>query len=72
MTWLVSTSLHLRVLVLALRAQGINTSAQSRSDALIDLTRKGADSLIRISPHYVNTESEIDAAARALGRLLAT
>jgi selenocysteine lyase/cysteine desulfurase len=59
-----------RDLVLALRAQGINTSAQSRGDALIDLTRKGAESLIRISPHYVNTESEIDAAARALGRLL--
>jgi selenocysteine lyase/cysteine desulfurase len=59
-----------RDLVLALRGLGINTSAQSRGDALIDLTRKGADSLIRISPHYYNTESEIDVAARALARLV--
>jgi selenocysteine lyase/cysteine desulfurase len=59
-----------RDLVLALRALGINTSAQSRGDALIDLTRKGADSLIRVSPHYYNTESEIDACARALSRLV--
>lgn len=60
-----------RELMLSLRAEGINTSAQSRGDALIDLDRKGADSLLRVSPHYFNTEQEIASAASALGRLLA-
>jgi selenocysteine lyase/cysteine desulfurase len=36
-----------RDLVLALRERGINTSSQSRGDAVIDLTRKGADTLLR-------------------------
>ena len=60
-----------RDLMLALRDQGINTSAQSRGDALIDLDRKGVDSLLRVSPHYFNTEDEVETAARALDRLLA-
>jgi selenocysteine lyase/cysteine desulfurase len=60
-----------RDLVLALRERGINTSSQSRGDAVIDLTRKGADTLLRISPHYFNTEDEIETAARALEKLLA-
>ncbi len=59
-----------RDLVLRLRGEGINTSAQTRGDALISLTRQGADSLIRVSPHYYNTDDEIDVAARALGRIL--
>ncbi len=59
-----------RDLVLRLRAQGINTSAQTRGDALLALTRQGADSLIRVSPHYYNTEQEIDVLAAALGRLI--
>jgi len=59
-----------RDLVLRLREQGINTSAQSRGDALIDLDRKGADTLLRVSPHYFNTDDDIDRAARALGRLI--
>lgn len=59
-----------RDLVLALRERGINTSAQSRGDALIDLTRKGAETLLRVSPHYFNTEDEIETAARGLEKLL--
>lgn len=60
-----------RDLVLALRERGINTSSQSRGDAVIDLTRKGAETLLRVSPHYFNTEDEIETAARALEKLLA-
>ncbi|MFN0100344.1 MAG: aminotransferase class V-fold PLP-dependent enzyme [Gemmatimonadaceae bacterium] len=59
-----------RDLVLALRERGINTSSQSRADALIDLTRKGAETLLRVSPHYFNTEDEIETAARGLEKLL--
>ncbi len=60
-----------RDLVLRLREQRINTSAQSRGDAVIDLDRKGAETLLRVSPHYFNTDEEIEQAALALGRLLA-
>lgn len=60
-----------REVMLALRGQGINTSAQSRGDAVIDFDRKGATSQLRISPHYFNTEDELEVAARALERLLA-
>lgn len=60
-----------RDLVVRLREQGINTSAQGRGDALIDLDRKGAETLLRVSPHYFNTDDEVDRAARALGKLLA-
>lgn len=60
-----------RELVLQLRTLGINTSAQSRGDALIDLDRKRAETLLRVSPHYYNTEDEIAQAADALAQLLA-
>ena len=56
--------------MLALRARGINTSAQSRGDALLDLDRKGASSLLRVSPHYFNTIEELDALEGALRELM--
>lgn len=60
-----------RELVLALRARGINTSAQSRGDAVIDLDRKQASSLLRVSPHYYNTAHELEQLDLALRELLA-
>jgi selenocysteine lyase/cysteine desulfurase len=51
---------------LALRSQGINTSSTSRGDAVLDLDAKGVTSVLRFSPHYYNTEEELDAAAGAL------
>ncbi|MEX2180842.1 MAG: aminotransferase class V-fold PLP-dependent enzyme [Gemmatimonadaceae bacterium] len=59
-----------REVVLALRAQGINTSAQGRSDALIALDRAGATSLLRVSPHYYNTDAEVARCSDALRALL--
>jgi len=55
---------------LRLRARGINTSSPHREDAVIDMDSKGAASALRISPHYYNTEEEIDAAAQALQEIL--
>lgn len=55
---------------LALRARGINTSSPSRDDAVIDMDAKGAESAIRLSPHYYNTADEIDRAVDALGELV--
>lgn len=57
-------------LVGALRERGINTSAQSRGDAVIDFDRKRARSLLRVSPHYYNTSAEIDALESALRALV--
>jgi selenocysteine lyase/cysteine desulfurase len=52
--------------VLSLRRRGINTSAALRSSAVIDMDSKHATSAVRISPHYYNTEEEIDSVVRAL------
>lgn len=57
-------------LKLRLRARGINTSAPSREDAVIDMDAKGTTSALRISPHYYNTEQEVDQAIEALAALL--
>jgi selenocysteine lyase/cysteine desulfurase len=53
-------------LVQELRTRGINTSAAVRDDALIDMDQKRATSALRISPHYYNTEAEIDLVCEAL------
>jgi selenocysteine lyase/cysteine desulfurase len=55
---------------LALRAAGINTSAIDRGSALIDMDAKGVSSGIRVSPHYYNTEAEVERMADALGQIL--
>jgi selenocysteine lyase/cysteine desulfurase len=43
-----------------LRTCGINTSASLRAYAVIDMDEKRAASALRLSPHYYNTEDEID------------
>lgn len=55
---------------LELRRRGINTSAPHREDAVIDMDEKGAESALRISPHYYNTTEEIDTAVAALEEIL--
>jgi selenocysteine lyase/cysteine desulfurase len=56
-------------LKLALRARGINTSSVDRLGGVIDMDEKGAASALRLSPHYYNTEDELDAAVAALAEL---
>jgi selenocysteine lyase/cysteine desulfurase len=56
--------------VTQLRAQGINGSASQRSWSLRDMDSKGVESTLRLSPHYYNTEDEVDAVAAALAALL--
>jgi selenocysteine lyase/cysteine desulfurase len=57
-------------LKLRLRARGINTSSPNRDDAVIDMAAKGVQSALRISPHYYNTEEEVDRAVEVIGELL--
>jgi selenocysteine lyase/cysteine desulfurase len=51
---------------LALRARGINTSSAHRTGGVIDMDAKGATSVLRLSPHYYNTEDELETVVAAL------
>ncbi len=53
-------------LVMALRARGINTSSQTRVDAVIDYDRKETDGALRMSPHYFNDEADLERLCDAL------
>jgi selenocysteine lyase/cysteine desulfurase len=54
------------VIVSRLREQAINTSSTVRQWAVIDMKDKNAHTAVRISPHYYNTQREIDIALGAL------
>jgi selenocysteine lyase/cysteine desulfurase len=56
-------------LVSALRQRGINTSASLGAYAVIDMAEKNVRSALRISPHYYNTEAELDVLIDALKSL---
>jgi len=57
-------------LVSALRTRGINTSSQTRIDAVIDYDDKGVDGALRMSPHYFNTEADLDELLGALQEIV--
>jgi selenocysteine lyase/cysteine desulfurase len=57
-------------LVPALRERGINTSAQIREYAVLDFDDKRVQASLRMSPHYFNTEAEIDLALAALAEII--
>jgi selenocysteine lyase/cysteine desulfurase len=56
-------------LVDALRERGINTSATSREFAVIDMDDKRVASALRISPHYYNTDAELETVVDTLRSL---
>jgi selenocysteine lyase/cysteine desulfurase len=55
-----------------LRTRGINSSASLRAYAVIDMDEKRAVSALRFSPHYYNTEEEIDRVVETLRVVTAT
>lgn len=57
-------------MVAALRVQGVNTSAQGREYAVIDYDNKNVTGALRLSPHYYNTEIEVDQAVSAVRRIV--
>jgi selenocysteine lyase/cysteine desulfurase len=57
-------------LVSELRQRGINTSSQTRIDAVLDYDEKGVDGALRMSPHYFNDDSDLDALIGALSEIL--
>jgi len=56
-------------LELRLRQRGINTSSADRKSGVLDMDDKRASTVLRFSPHYYNTEDELDAAVAALAEL---
>lgn len=57
-------------LVATLRSRGINTSALDRTSAVLDFDDKGVEGALRLSPHYYNTEDEVDRALEELRRIV--
>jgi selenocysteine lyase/cysteine desulfurase len=55
-----------------LRTRGINSSASLRAYAVIDMDEKRAVSALRLSPHYYNTEEEIDRVVETLRAVTAS
>jgi selenocysteine lyase/cysteine desulfurase len=58
-------------LKLRLRERGINTSAANREHGVLDMDAKHATTTLRVSPHYYNTERELDTLLEALSELAA-
>ena len=56
-------------LKLALRSRGINTSSTDRKSGVLDMDEKRASTALRLSPHYYNTEDELDTAVAAITEL---
>jgi len=57
------------VMVEKLKQQAINTSAATRAWALLDMDAKGFETALRVSPHYYNTEGEVEAIVEVLGTI---
>src|SRR5205814_4480248 len=59
--WIDAGDLELR-----LRERGVNTDSADRKSGVLDMDDKRAATVLRLSPHYYNTEDELDAAVAAL------
>ena len=61
---------HADAIVRALKARRINTVSSLREFGIYDFDAKGVVTAVRLSPHYYNTEAEVDEAVSALGEIL--
>lgn len=57
-------------LKLKLRERGINTSSADRTSGVLDMDDKRVSTVLRLSPHYYNTDDELDTAVGALAELV--
>jgi len=61
---------HADPIVRALKERRINTVSSLREFGIYDFESKGVETAVRLSPHYYNTETEVDEALAALGDIL--
>jgi len=54
----------------ALSERGINSTVSRRAYAVIDYDAKGVEWALRLSPHYYNTEDEVDEVVAAVAELV--
>jgi len=62
---------HADPIVRALKDRGINTVASLREYGIYDFEAKHVQSAVRLSPHYYNSEAEVDAAVAAVREIIA-
>jgi selenocysteine lyase/cysteine desulfurase len=55
---------------LALRERGVNVWVSDPEDGVLDMEARGVSRMLRISPHYYNTEQELTTAVDALAEIL--
>jgi selenocysteine lyase/cysteine desulfurase len=63
---------HADTIVAALKKRGINTVSSLREFGIYDFEEKGIETAVRLSPHYYNTEAEVDAAVATIREIIAT
>lgn len=61
-----------RRIVTALSARRINTVASLREYGVLDFTEKRVDAAVRVSPHYYNTDGEVEEFVTAFGEAVET
>jgi len=62
---------HADPIVRGLKERGINAVSSLREYGIYDFEQKRVESAVRLSPHYYNTEEEVDAAVDAIRTLIA-
>ena len=62
---------HADAIVRALKDRRINAVSSLREFGIYDFEAKGVETAVRLSPHYYNTEAEVDEAVEALRAILA-
>jgi selenocysteine lyase/cysteine desulfurase len=61
---------HADTIVRALKERRINTVSSLREFGIYDFVAKGVETAVRLSPHYYNTEAEVEAAVAVIRDLV--
>ncbi|HUQ80663.1 MAG TPA: aminotransferase class V-fold PLP-dependent enzyme [Gemmatimonadaceae bacterium] len=62
--------MHADAIVRGLKDRRINTVSSLREFGIYDFEAKGIETAVRLSPHYYNTEAEVDVAVEAVRELV--
>ena len=62
---------HADTIVRALKERRINTVSSLREFGIYDFVAKGVETAVRLSPHYYNTDAEVDSAVEVIREVIA-